>query len=266
MVASIPPSAPPGHQPAADRPAGSGDKIIGRLAGGLSLTVLLVVVILAGLPVVVWLDLRNLSEQSLRDQADDLTSMINHMRDYYAGNVVGRVLAGGERTQVLPNYSAVPGAIPIPATLSLELGDVINRDKSKVRFRFFSDSPFKTRAPHALDAVERQALESLRRDPNARFYQATGSIFDRQVRLITPIVMAAPCVSCHNSHPDSPKRDWKVGDVRGIEELGVGQALATNIFSFKFLLIYFVIAATAGFGFIMMQRRQAKVIQGMNGE
>jgi adenylate cyclase len=264
MVATTPPSAPPGHEPAADRPIRAGDKVVGRLADGLSITVLLVVLILTGLPVVVWLDLRNLSEQSLREQADDLSSMINHIRDYYAGNVVGRVLAGGERTQVLPNYSAVPGAIPIPATLSLELGDVINRDKGNVRFRFFSDYPFKNRAPHAFDAFEREALEGLRRDPNARFYQSSGSLFDRQVRLIIPIVMAAPCVSCHNSHPDSPKRDWKVGDVRGIEELVVGQSIAGHIFAFKYLLIYFASVAVIGLVFIELQRRQSALIAQFN--
>jgi signal transduction histidine kinase len=31
--------------------------------------------------------------------------------------------------------------------------------------------------------------------------------------------MEAGCVSCHNSHPDSPKTDWKVGDVRGVIEI-----------------------------------------------
>ena len=27
------------------------------------------------------------------------------------------------------------------------------------------------------------------------------------------------CVTCHNQHPDSPKTDWKVGDVRGVVEV-----------------------------------------------
>ncbi|MBI3604091.1 MAG: hypothetical protein HY205_06540 [Nitrospirae bacterium] len=27
------------------------------------------------------------------------------------------------------------------------------------------------------------------------------------------------CVGCHNTHPDSPKTDWKVGDVRGVVEV-----------------------------------------------
>ena len=147
------------------RPAAVRDGLIGRLAGRLSTTVMLVLVILAGLPVAVWLDMRDLSEQALLDQADDLTSMINNIRDYYATNVVERVLAGGEKTQVLPNYTAVPGAIPIPATLSLDLGNVINRDNGNVRFRFFSDHPFKNRTPHAFDAFERDALATLRENP-----------------------------------------------------------------------------------------------------
>jgi adenylate cyclase len=31
--------------------------------------------------------------------------------------------------------------------------------------------------------------------------------------------MQSSCVSCHNTHPDSPKKDWKVGDVRGVLEI-----------------------------------------------
>ncbi|CAH0350871.1 DUF3365 domain-containing protein [Aquabacterium sp. CECT 9606] len=31
--------------------------------------------------------------------------------------------------------------------------------------------------------------------------------------------MKEGCVACHNSHPQSPKRDWKVGDVRGLIEV-----------------------------------------------
>jgi PAS domain S-box-containing protein len=31
--------------------------------------------------------------------------------------------------------------------------------------------------------------------------------------------MEAECVACHNAHPNSPKRDWKVGDVRGALEI-----------------------------------------------
>ena len=47
----------------------------------------------SGLPLAVWLDLRNLTETSLRRQATDLNSVITSMRSFYGSNVVARVLA-----------------------------------------------------------------------------------------------------------------------------------------------------------------------------
>jgi hypothetical protein len=100
---------------------------------------LLVLVLLIGLPLAVWLDLRNLTEMSLRRQASDLNSVITSMRTFYATNVVGRVLAHPGATQVTHNYEAIPGAIPIPATLSLELGRVVSEQQHNIQYRFVSD-------------------------------------------------------------------------------------------------------------------------------
>jgi hypothetical protein len=61
--------------------------------------ILLVLVMLTGLPVAVWLDLRNLSESSLLRQAKDLNSVVSSVRGYYASNVVGRVLASPGETK-----------------------------------------------------------------------------------------------------------------------------------------------------------------------
>jgi hypothetical protein len=79
-------------------------------------------------------------------------------------------------------------------------------------------------------------------------------------------MMEQPCVNCHNSHPESPKTDWKVGDVRGIQEVSISQPISGNIFAFKYLLAYFGLTAAVGTLFITMQRRQAATISGMNAE
>jgi class 3 adenylate cyclase len=79
-------------------------------------------------------------------------------------------------------------------------------------------------------------------------------------------MMGAACVSCHNAHPESPKRDWKVGDVRGIQEISVQQPIAANIFAFKYLLLYFALAALIGIAFIMLQRRQQAAVAIANRE
>jgi adenylate cyclase len=224
----------------------------------------LILLLLAGLPLAVWLDLRNLSEHSLHSQADELGAAINAVRSYYSQNVVGRVLHATTPTAVVHNYHDVPGAIPIPATLSLELGSVITGLGGDIGYRFFSDYPFLNRPAHPFDAFEEKALATLRQDPKARLYDISGSIFDRQIRLVTPVLMAAECVACHNSHPESRKRDWKVGDVRGLQEITIRQSIAANIFAFKYLLIYLVCAAAAGIAFILLQRRQTAVIGGVN--
>ena len=39
------------------------------------------------------------------------------------------------------------------------------------------------------------------------------------VRYAIADIMLPACVGCHNSHPETPKADWKVGDVRGVVEV-----------------------------------------------
>jgi len=224
----------------------------------------LVVLLLTGLPLAVWLDLRNLSEASLSLQASDLNSLITSVRTFYATNIVSRVLSIPGHSEVVHNYESIPGAIPIPATLSLELGRVIGEQQSNIVYRFVSDYPFKDRAPHPLDGFERDALASLRADPNQTLSDVSWSGLDGRVRLISPVIMGAACVNCHNKHPDSPRRDWKVGDVRGIQEVIISASMATNIFAFKYLLSYFVFMAVLAFSFIALQRRLTSVIEGMN--
>ena len=228
--------------------------------------VLLVLLLLAGLPLAVWLDLSNLVDANLRRQATDLNSVISSVRAYYAANVVGRVLASPGTTKVVHNYHDIPGAIPIPATLSLELGKVISEQQRNIGYRFVSDYPFKNRPAHDLDQFETNALGRLRQNSNQQPAQVSATVFSDQVRLIAPVIMGQACVNCHNSHPESPKTDWKVGDVRGIQEVAITQPIGNNILAFKYLLAYFILIATVGTLFILLQRRQAAVINGMNVE
>ena len=245
------------------RPSNRALTMLGR---NLAPSIILLMIVLAGLPIAVWLDMRSLSEAALRDQANSLISMIDSVRGYYAENIVGRVQANGGAAHVTPDYLDTPGGIPIPATLSLELGGLISKGGDDIKFRFFSDYPFKNRAPHAFDAFERQALATLRNNPTERVYDVSGSIFDERIRVVTPILMAAPCVSCHNSDLNSPKHDWKVGDVRGIEEFTIRQTIGAKLFAFKYLIAYFALVAAIGLAFIWLQHRQYAVIERINRE
>ncbi len=246
--------------------AGLGERVVRQQQTMGPLLTGAVILGLLGLPLAVWLDLRGLSERLLKDQAAEIGKVIDEMRSFYASDVVGRVLQATGPVTATHNYLDVSGAIPIPATLSIELGKRISAHDSAVKYKFVSDLPFKGREDHHLDAFEKYALNTLRADPSHPIIQVTGSVMDRTVRTASPVIMGEVCVSCHNSHPLSPKRDWKVGDVRGIQEISIAQPMVANIFTFKYLLAYFVLASAAGLTFILLQRRQSALVQGMNSE
>jgi class 3 adenylate cyclase len=221
---------------------------------------------LLGLPIAAWLDLRNLSERLLKTQANEIGGIIDEMRGFYASDVVGRVLQATEPITATHNYLDVSGGIPIPATLSIELGKRISARNGAARYRFVSDMPFRGRDAHNLDEFEQYAINALRADPTAPIIDVTGSVTNRIVRTASPVLMGEVCVACHNSHPLSPKQDWQVGDVRGIQEISITQPIAANIFSFKYLLTYFFVAGAAGLALIFLQHRQSSLISGMNRE
>src|SRR5262245_58019132 len=125
----------------------------------------LVLLLLAGLPLAVWLDLKNLSERALRLQARDFNSIVTSVRAYYATNVVERVLATPGHSQVAHNYQSIPVSIPSTPTLSIEIGRIIGDQQSDISYRFVSDYPFPERTAREFDAFERAAITSLRQNP-----------------------------------------------------------------------------------------------------
>jgi adenylate cyclase len=217
-----------------------------------------------GLPLVLWLDLTSLSERTLQSRATETGRVIDIMRGFYSSDVVGRIQHAEGKVTTSSNYKNINGAVPIPATLSIELGNRISEGDGAVKYRFVSDLPFKDREAHQLDAFEVNALRQLRADPKVKIAESSGTLFNRELRIASPVVMAQACVDCHNSHPASPKKDWKVGDVRGIQEIVVLQSIEANIFSFKYLLSYIALASLAGAVLLWLQRRQSQLISVMN--
>ena len=123
---------------------------------------------LLALPVAVMLDLRDLTEQLSRRQANDISQIINDIRTLYANDVVGRVLQAPHGTKITAtdNFRDVPGAIPIPATFSIELGKLTSARDNTVRYEFVSDYPVR-RPRAAYDSIDFQksALAAFRADP-----------------------------------------------------------------------------------------------------
>ncbi len=122
--------------------------------------------------------------------------------------------------EVTHDYLDKEKAIPLPATFTIETGRLIQESGTGIQVRLYSDFPFRSRLDGGpKDDFEWQALKSLREDPQQTFSQIEEVDGRISLRFARARVMKASCIDCHNHHPDSIKRDWKEGDVRGVLEI-----------------------------------------------
>lgn len=143
------------------------------------------------------------------------------VRRLYTRDVIPTVRANGiEITHDFDHSEKHRNAIPLPATFSMRLGEELNRKLDGGFSRLYSDYPFPY--PNRLglrDDFARQAWAALQDPSVERFYRFTRIDGELVLRFAIADRMEAECVTCHNRHPDSPKADWTVGDVRGVLEV-----------------------------------------------
>lgn len=210
-------------EPIRARPIGPAERLWRWIAKNPLPTTLLVAVTLAAV-VGLW-HLSRLSEKLLQSaallSAVQQSDVLDEVNTFYSSEVVDRVKPIG--IEVTHNYTAHKGAIPAPATLTIELGNHISaKSKSGMQVRLYSDYPFKTRKDGGpRDDFERKALATLIHDPNKPYYSFEQDKKGEPVlRYATARRMKESCVECHNTHPDRPvHEEWKVGDVRGVLEI-----------------------------------------------
>jgi PAS domain S-box-containing protein len=178
--------------------------------------------------------------------------------------VVSRLQQAGGKAVFSENYREIHGGIPIPATLSIELGALFDSAHSdgRIDYAFLSDYPFAQRDVPPLDSFEKKAIKSLREDPNQlRIVSLERPLFGTALyRLATPVFMRPACVTCHNQHPDSPKRDWKVGDVRGIQEVTVRGIQVNGFGRIGYLVGYVAFLGIVSVGAAGTFQRQNKML------
>lgn len=170
--------------------------------------------------VAAWLIVPQWVEQSAVDAAMRNAIATAHqfkaLRTYYTENVVKPAAAAGLPAVV--DHKAAGKAIPLPATLIHELSAEL--EKEDTRITLYSAFPFPNRGDRALDEFQKMSWQALTANPEGVVSRKETVGGKETVRIaIADRMSSEGCVACHNSRPDSPKRDWKVGDVRGVLEI-----------------------------------------------
>jgi len=161
---------------------------------------------------------QNLVESMALEETKRYAEALTQFRILYSSEVVARASHVG--VEVLHDYTKHEGAIPLPVTLSILIGKHLEETKIGGGIRLYSDYPFPSRTDGGpTDDFEREALHQLRQNPQEPFFQFTFINGQPVLRYATADLMRDTCVACHNTHPQSPKTDWKAGDVRGVLEV-----------------------------------------------
>ena len=152
--------------------------------------------------------------ESAREHAESVTQF----RNFYAQELVPRAMRAG--VSVTHDYKSKDNALPLPATLAIDLGHYLSQVDGGAQVRLYSDLPFPWRAgERELDNFQRQALTHLKQQPEKPFVREEVMNGQRVLRYAQADRMLSGCVACHNHYEGSPKTDWKVGDVRGALEV-----------------------------------------------
>lgn len=144
---------------------------------------------------------------------------ISHFRTIYTREVVLKAQKHGMK--ITHDYKKDAHAIPLPAAFSMLLGEEIAKDRYGGKVSLYSPYPFSWRKNTGglTDDFKKAAWSAFLKDPQTDYFRFENENGATYLRYAVPDVMRESCVQCHNTHPQSPKVGWKVGDVRGILEV-----------------------------------------------
>ena len=151
------------------------------------------------------------------DNAEQLVANVRGIREYYAVNVVDKVVQG-QHFHVAIDHAETANAIPPPATFLMEM--MAPEQGHIVTTALTSPFPFQKRAERQLDTFQQRAWQAVKADPDQLYVELSEMDGHQVVRAAKADRMTRQaCVDCHNSHPDSMRTDWQLGDVRGLLEV-----------------------------------------------
>lgn len=161
---------------------------------------------------------KNTVETTIRSALETI-QQYKILRGYYTKAVVSKVKTYS-KLSISYNHKDEPTGIPLPATMIHDLSELLATSETDTRLKLYSDYPFPNRQSRKLDIFSLQALSYLKKNKNKSYIKEETVDGRKAIRVAIADYMVAPsCVDCHNQHPETPKNDWKMGDIRGVLEV-----------------------------------------------
>lgn len=189
------------------------------------------------------------------------SELLTAARSFYSREVVDK-LYSSQDVSVSHDYHDKDLTIPAPVSMTLALEDELKARGATSAIRMLSNYPWPWREDRPLDGFETEALAALEKSPDTPFQRLEQRDDGTFFRSATAVRMEESCVACHNTHPQSPRTVWEVGDIRGIQEVIIPASALygtgfTSIDNLIFMLIVAFVAALALTFVLSLQRQRA---------
>jgi len=176
--------------------------------------------------------------RSVSITSEQTAKQFKKIRGYYTKNIIKKVLATPGISPDI-NHKNVPGKVPLPATMIHDLSKDLAADGLAIKL--YSAFPFPNRSSRRLSAQQQESWKILSASANSTVVSQETLKGKEILKVsIADVMVNDSCVNCHNSRADTPKNDWKIGDVRGVLQVDTNitdQLLAAKVTSNKITFI-----------------------------
>ena len=147
---------------------------------------------------------------SVEDGFDVLAKINDITRTFYTKNIVGEGKKVGLKFDENWKDEDVEAG-PLPALFLREISGII--EKSPVELGLYLGSDFPISKANLFKGIQAEKFQEIKKDKKPKFFFDDDT--KRYVGMFPDFASAGACVSCHNDHKDSPKKDWQLNNVMG---------------------------------------------------
>lgn len=146
--------------------------------------------------------------------ADALHAVMSADRTVYTKTVVNR-LQNEEKVIKASEHWKDDKALPLPAQMFRMGSELVSEKKAGFTYALLSSWPVnKQNIPKT--EVEKKGLKFVADNPGKNYYEEETLGDTRYYTAVyADTAVAQACITCHNEHKDSPRKDFKMGEVMG---------------------------------------------------
>ena len=146
--------------------------------------------------------------------ADALFAIMSADRTVYSNEVVYRLQDVEEVIKASEHWDSQK-ALPLPAQMFRMSAGLVAKQTDAFSFALLSKWPLNKESGPKTE-VEVAGLDSVAKNPSKPFYgrETVGDV-EYFTAVYADVAVSPSCVTCHNAHEDSPRTDFKAGDVMG---------------------------------------------------